>query len=178
MKNLDYWEYDRLSVTVKKEKAEELTARYALFQWEEIERAEDKQYDDLLHITFRRKHKISNKDRIQFLQVGLEKNLNELNHLEETKHAKSTVLGLITGMVGLGVAAGSIILAVRYFSVLTVISGVIGTLFGLATAILCGLCVMKVRKREEEVYSAKASKLKKEIESVCSEAQSLQENGV
>lgn len=173
MKNLDYWKYDYLSVTVKIEKAEELIARYATFQWEETERKEDRHYGDIIHIAYRRKHRLPHKDRLQLLQVCMETLLNDLSRIENTKHSKSTAFGLITGTMGSALAAGGVTLAVLYPSVPTVIGGVAAVLAGAALLTLSGFRLAKIRAKEKKLFARKAEEIQREIEAVCQEAEAL-----
>ena len=52
--NKDYWNYDYLDLTVKKDKVDELISTYNAFRWEQTDMWWDKQYSDIIHLSFKR----------------------------------------------------------------------------------------------------------------------------
>ena len=52
--NKDYWNYDYLDLTVKKDKVDELISTYNSFRWEQTDMWWDKQYSDIIHLSFKR----------------------------------------------------------------------------------------------------------------------------
>lgn len=104
--------YDYLSVSVKTDSEDEMITRYGAFGWELIERADDKRYSDIAVINLRRSHTIPNKDRLQYLQVGMETAVNNISKYKQNKHAFSLALGLSIGLFDCALLSGGIVLIV------------------------------------------------------------------
>lgn len=68
----DINKYEHLSVSAKIDSDDEMITRYGVFEWELIERLDDKRFSNIALIDFRRLHTILNKDRLQYLQVNME----------------------------------------------------------------------------------------------------------
>ncbi|MCD8295139.1 MAG: hypothetical protein LUE27_07865 [Clostridia bacterium] len=85
----DLEEYDHIYVTVRRDKLKDLKVCYEQFGWEEVECQEHKVYDNLLDMTFRRPHKIADKDELQLLQVHLEEALNAVGKYEKAPKRKT-----------------------------------------------------------------------------------------
>jgi len=107
--NLDYNEFDQISLVLKKDVMELMLSYYAEFGWREYERYEDKRYIDLVHLTLVRPHRIPNKDKLQLLQVRLEFEVNSLARERRNKHSGSLIVGLtllvfILSLLGIGIA--------------------------------------------------------------------------
>ena len=59
--NKDYWNYDYIDLSVKVNNVEEVVLAYNKLGWQETNRFADKQYKDVLHLSFKREHKIQKK---------------------------------------------------------------------------------------------------------------------
>jgi len=166
----DYSNFDYLSLTVKKESAEEVIASYGAFCWQETERKEDKQYHDVLHLTFKREHKINNKDRLQYLQVAFEALINERSQLKSRKHNKSNAVISTAGALFGCVLVGIIALVLYINSTLAIVLGSVMVAFEAALALAGIFTFRRLRKKERKVYSDRKEKLDKEINSMLAEA--------
>ncbi|MCD8308074.1 MAG: hypothetical protein LUD51_07620 [Clostridia bacterium] len=82
-------EYDHIYVTVRKDRVRELKYCYEQFGWKEVEREEHRVYANLVDMTFRRPHKIADKDELQLLQVHLEEALNVVGKYEKAPRRKT-----------------------------------------------------------------------------------------
>lgn len=90
--NKDYWNYDYIDLSVKTDRVEEVVLAYNNLGWQEIERYADKQYKDVLHLSFKREHKLADKDELQYLQVSYERLINKRNTREFKMHDKSSIV--------------------------------------------------------------------------------------
>lgn len=172
----DFKNFDTLCVAVKTARLDEIEARYRCFSWEESERREDSQYDDVTLLSFRRPHKIPHKDRLQFLQVGMETELNALSRAERGKYARSTAAGLTCGPLSLAVLAGGAALAACVPSAAAIAAGCVIALAGAAAAAACIPLVLRLKKREEERFCALKAEAERRVNDVCAEARRLTEN--
>lgn len=166
----DYANFDYLSLTVKKESAEEVVASYGVFCWEEIERRADKQYSDILHITFKRVHKIENKDRLQYLQVEYESHLNKRSAIKIRKHYKSNMI-ISTALALLGCFLFGIIALVFFIkSTLSIVLGSVLIAIEAGLSVLLIYIVRKLRRKERVVFDDTTNKLNKDINKILAEA--------
>ena len=91
--------YDTIEFKLKREKAGEIEAQLECFGWE-IEREWDaKFYSDIVHVRFRRPHKVEQKDRLQLLQVRVEIAHNRQVNYERIMESRAVVFGLISGLI-------------------------------------------------------------------------------
>ena len=101
----DYRNYDRLFVTVKLNKLDELEECYRALGWECVDSRDDSVYRGRVHLVYRRPHRIENKDKLQLLQVYLESALNDEGRLESRAMPLTAATGIITGFVTLALVA-------------------------------------------------------------------------
>ena len=173
MQERDYQNFDYLDIIVKTENEQEIVNAYSTFLWEKIDKKEDKRYKDVVHLSFRRPHKIKNKDRLQLLEVYYQRAINDRAQINIKKHSKSkgrffrTILFSVTFLLGVGVFI--------YLSK-TLLSLILGIIFA---SIILG-CVkffaVKIRKiyiKENNVYLEKLKQIEDEIAFILSEVYSL-----
>lgn len=167
--SFDYKNFDKLVVTVKRDKQEGIINDYRLFGWEKIETADDDVFYDLVHLTFSRPHVIENKDELLYLQVCYEERLNKASDLERYKYSLSSVFycTLLTFVV-LGIIL-SLISILKYSNIL------IGILFVLGSILLSGLIIPinKLRKRENGKYIDKVNEILEQIKDILQKVKSL-----
>ncbi len=170
---IDYNNYDQINLTVKRQNAEEVILSYGAFLWEKIEEKEDKQYHDILHLSFIRPHKIPNKDRLQLLQVHYEQLINERAVVENKKHAKSQALFATVGAFGFSAILGIIALVFYLTSTFAVVGA---TAFVVLQTTLAVLLIYKARKvivKEKESFIFKIEELHGKLEKILLEAKAL-----
>lgn len=154
VRGYDINEYDTIRVFVKEKQADELADVYAAFLWEATEKKEHSRYDDVVDFSFRRPHKIENKDELQFLQVAAEHELDVRDKLDKNKHALSTSLGIFLGLLG-----GALV----FFGLFLLFRGAEATLpcfllvLGAAIFICAAIAVRKIVLRENKRYFEKKS---------------------
>ncbi|MBQ9792150.1 MAG: hypothetical protein IJW32_00185 [Clostridia bacterium] len=167
MKINDYNNYDVLNLYVKRDKLENIISKYTIFGWELEKQEDNKEYEDIVEITFVRPHVIKNKDDLQLLQVYMEERLNKVGQLERNKNAKTTSLALVFGVIGLAmIIFGLLDLIFNFFGFL--IAGDIILLSVGAILELTGLLVVpKIHKKEKIDFDSKISILELEIENIC-----------
>lgn len=168
----DINKYDYLSVSVKKDREEEMVARYKTFGWEIIERFDDKQFSDIAVINFRRAHAILNKDRLQYLQVSMETAVNDLSKYKQNKHAFSLTLCLSLGVFDCALLTGGIVLIV--FSALwSIIIGCSMLVLAIVVFAYIFIAYKKLIPKENLRYDSVTEKTHRELSLIEKEATEL-----
>lgn len=91
--------YDTIEFKLKREKAGEIEAQLQCFGWEIESERDAKLYSDIVHVRFRRPHKVEQKDRLQLLQVRVEIAHNRQVGYERTMKTRALVFGLGFGLI-------------------------------------------------------------------------------
>ena len=174
-KTKDYKNFDYQTVLVKKDKFDEVVARYQCFGWEVVSSKNNLRYSNILDVEFIRPHKISNKDELQFLQVNMESDLNKKGRLEKRKHSKSTSLGLILGIVAVICFIGGIASFINLSKVLGVVLGcgllVIGSVILFSEVFL----LKHIINTENIKFNTMCAKVDQTINDYCIMAKQLRE---
>lgn len=173
----DYENYDYLNTTVKKDKLESLLAHYRALGWERIDEQEDNVYDDIRHLSWRRPHKIPNKDALQLFQVYIESAWNRIGKYERMPRPLTLGFGVITGMLSaafivLGVVAILIAAGTFWFSL-----GITAVVIGGIGAILTVVFSVKLFKMESIKSKLIIEVAKEEIDKACAAAEKLKTGG-
>lgn len=172
MQGKDYQNYDYIKVIAKKENYDEIILGYSDFLWTETEKVEDRKFHDLYNITFKRKHRILFKDRLQLLQVDFEFALNERAQLEYKKHSRSKMATLITSVLTIALLFGCgmlVFLPKLFFSVLGCVLGVL-----ICTAsVYASLLIKKLYNKENIVFEQKKQDFNQKIDDVLQEVKRL-----
>ena len=171
----NYKEFDYMSLTVKKDKYEEVISSYEIFGWKVLETKQHKSYENLLEVEISRPHFIINKAEIQFLQVNMECDLNKKGKIENQKHAKSTSFGLCFGCLGLGLIIGAILMLIKFNTALALILSVLQLVIGGSLLIFSGIALPSMVKEENENYKAKIEELDQNIADYCKKASAFLE---
>ncbi len=150
----DYANYDYLAVSVKSDQLNRILQCYRALGWTEVKTEDDRDYYDMKYVRLRRPHKITNKDRLQYLQVRMERAINSLVEISNRAHAKSkaalfTALLFAFAFIGPGLwlvlAYDGLISALGY-----ICFGLAGVIF-IAAAITCPV----MRRREQKTAKGK-----------------------
>lgn len=168
----EIYNYDYLSVSVKTDSENEMVARYGVFGWELVGRFDDKKFSDIAVIDFRRPHAIANKDRLQYLQVGMETAVNNLSKYKQNKHGFSLALGISCGVFSCALLAGGIMLII--LSALWSI--VIGCLMNVVAIVLVVVVLVVLKKlipKENLRYDTVFEKIQSELLVIEKEAVAL-----
>lgn len=165
----DINKYDYLSVSVKTDSEDEMVTRYGAFGWELIERFDDKQFFDIAVIYFRRPRSVPNKDRLQYLQVGMETAVNNLSKYRQNKHAFSLAFGLTLGVFGCALLAVGIVLIVLS-ALWSIITG--GLMMAIAIVLFVIICtsLKKITTKENSRYDELTEATRRELFSIEKEA--------
>ena len=169
----DYVNFDYLHATVKSDKLDELIAHYKTLRWEVYELDEDSVYDDVVHLSLYRPHKIENKDELQILQIYLESAWNDIGRAENNPHAKTLITGLTAGILAviLIVVGACLIIDAN-----TVIGAVLVASGGVCTGIAIPVCV-KLFKAERITAEKTIKDAAEEIIAVNKKARALSGDG-
>ena len=152
----DYHKYDKLSVIIYNDVAEDILPCYKALGWKLYARKWGKLYRKTKLYEFYREHKIKNKDKLQLLQVYMEDTVNILAHKAKKEHTKSVTLSVVSSLLSLGLIGGGIAvaLAIPKLVILGIVMGVLGVSAFVGSAFL----VKSIYKKEE----LKFAKIKKE----------------
>lgn len=172
----DYRDYDYLDVYIKKKHAEDLERAYAAFKWEMLTKKERSGSDGIVLYTFRRPHKMENKDELQFLQVNAEFEMNAINSVWHNKHCRSALLGSVCAISGCAAIAGGIVLSLVLRTVLFTVCGCLLAAAGLAACIAGAIAVPRLYRAENARFLSKLDKRHKTLTAIMQKAQLLTEN--
>jgi len=173
MINTNNHDFDTLTIYVKKSKAVEIIENYKSFGWYlELEK-ENSSYEDIVDITFKRKHKIKNKDELQLMQIYMEDKLNSLGKLERNKTPKTTAFGLFFGIIGITLIIIGILFATKVFYGISLFVNIFLLVIGALFLIITISILPKLNKSEMISFEKNSSLLKTEIQDICSQASKL-----
>ena len=150
----DYINYDYLSVSVKSDQLSRILQCYRALGWTEITTEDDKQYYDMKYVRLRRPHKIPNKDRLQYLQVRMERAINSLVEITGNAHVKSTAVAVFIVFVAVCFTVLGLWLVMSFSDVLNFI-GWICVGLSLAGAVLSVILCFVLRRRERKIATGK-----------------------
>ncbi|MBO7345116.1 MAG: hypothetical protein J6U92_04165 [Clostridia bacterium] len=159
MGNLDFNDYDFITASTKTWCAKKIISDYNRFGWEVIKEESDGLFSNLVHLTFRRVHKLENKDQLQYLQVCYEQKINQVFDLERNKNLFSNLLFLLFAIFcvsSFGLCTYQLIQSNLLFGGVCAVLGCVSLFFIFLTA--------RLRKRENRKYQLKVNELNKDIE--------------
>ncbi len=166
MQERDYKNFDYLDIIVKKDSIDEIINAYTTFLWFKIAEKEDKRYNDVVHLSFKRDVNVPNKDRLAYLQVHYENALNKRAEIKLKKHSKSiaAICNLaffsLAGLFGAGVFI--------YF-LKNILSIVVASVIALSIFALDVFCIKRIRKKflsENIDYKNNVELVDKEIKEI------------
>lgn len=169
----DYRNYDRLFVTVKLNKLDELEECYRALGWECVDSRDDSVYRGRVHLVYRRPHRIENKDKLQLLQVYLESALNDEGRLESRAMPLTAATGIITGFVTLALVALGLCLMYLLDNPVIYTAGIIFLTCSAAMFLLAVTVTLKVFFGENKRRKTKLLHARAEIEAVLKEAATI-----
>lgn len=172
-KTIDYNTTDTLDVTVRTDKAWELWDRYKKFGWVQYASTPDSTYDNLVHISFYRPHRIEHKDELQLLQVNMEMAINNLSKAERYKNLKSMACGSIIAIITAVFVLFGTLVPVFMYSATHLAFGIICGVLAVITLAVGIPKNIKRREREEDKYNRLTLSLNAEIASACARAEEL-----
>ena len=142
--NKDIFNYDYLTISVKKSNLDEVMDCYSAFGWSVDNSSPDKRYENITELNLSRPHQIENKDELQFLQIGLESALYKKGKLIKNKHQKSTILGVTLGVLLVVIAT----CAIPMFS-MSIFVGIMISLIAVGTLFSLPVLIPRLRKKEK-----------------------------
>lgn len=172
-KTRDYNNYDYLFATVKKRNFFELRAHYKTLGWEDIEAKEDDAYDDVVHISLRRPHKIAHKDDLQLMQVHLEAAWNTIGKYSRWHCPGAAAFGTVFSVISLALLVLGLLGIFGVFSPLPPIYGYFIIILGGAAAITTVVVSIIICSKERKTARLKRLTAQEEISAVCEYAKQL-----
>ena len=167
------FEDDKVTIKSKRQAAEHIIGRYGDLGWTLEERADDKIYENIVHLTFTRPHFIENRDELQLLQVRLDIAYNAMGRYSAKIPARASLLGSILGLLAMGFISGGVLVIVLLGGLLTVISGALMCAAGVGSGILSVVLSARIHKKDRAKYSALIEDEVKKIDGLCSTARAL-----
>lgn len=171
--NNNLMETDTLSLFVKKERKESVIKSYECFGWEVAVEQQSARYENVLEIKFIRPHFIKNKDDLQFMQVNMERDLNNIGKLDKQKHQKSTIISLTLIPLWLIVIALNVLAIIKLNGAMQIITGVVLSLISIFLVVNIPILLIKTIKKEKLRYREKYKELKDSVKELCERAQVL-----
>ncbi|MBD5585547.1 MAG: hypothetical protein HDQ88_10730 [Clostridia bacterium] len=165
-------DFDELTVTVKSDRAEEITAYYSSLGWKKAEEAESKRFFNEINLTFHRPHGIENKDDLQLLQVYLDNGLNGLAKLNASPYPLTLSLGITFGLIFSALVAFGVCLAVLVGGI-WLAGGISIACIGGVSLVVYGFTMRKLFLKERERSKIKRAELERTISAVISEGERL-----
>jgi hypothetical protein len=95
----DYNNYDYLSISVKNYQLDNVLTCYTSLGWKVIKRENDRKFFDMKYILLSRPHHVPEKDRLQYLQVRMETQINAISGAYTFRHTKSDAFLLFCCLV-------------------------------------------------------------------------------
>lgn len=159
-------EFDTLTIYAKKDKAKEIVEYYKSFCWILTKESPNKLYEDLVDLTFKRPHKIENKDELQLLQVYMEENLNETARLERNKHSKTIALSLSFGVLSIMLLIFGSLFCCNIFANISLVTGIILVVIGAIICIVLSIFLPKLFKKEKLFFEQKHNEFTLQLEKI------------
>lgn len=172
----DYRDYDRLFVAVKLNKLGEVERCYRALGWECVDSRDDLVHRGRVHLTYRRPHRVENKDGLQLLQVYMESAMNDEGRLERRLMPRTTAVGVIFLAVALAFAiAGICLVLLDYFNdkPLYYTAGIIFLMCAAATVVLGVIVTLTVFFKERDGRREKLERARTEIFAALNEAEKI-----
>lgn len=169
--NFDYNKYDKITVTTKTACSQKVIDDYQRFGWEWIKKDNDRIFSNIVHLTFKRAHRLKNKDKLQYLQVCYEEKLNAVFDLERSRNLFSSVLFIVFALF----LSAFLALGVNFITQGKFLFGWGCVLLGVAT--VCFIPVLiKIRVRENRKYQERVNALNQEIKEMLEGVTELSED--
>ena len=171
IKDYDYNKHDKLVIVIKKALKKQILSAYSFFKWEEVQSKRFLHLKMFEQVVLIRPHNIPNKDRVQYLQVCFERQLDKLSKSYTFKNLKSILLGLFLCVFSfLSILFGVILMVENYLA----LGGVI-----IALAVVSLFCfsvfIAKIRRKENKAFNYKSQTILQQSEKVLQEAKELLE---
>ncbi len=165
----DYNNFDKIVVTIKREKEESIVKDYSIFGWQKIEVSDDDVFYDVIHVTFCRPHVINDKDELLYLQVCYEEKINEVSNLERYKNTASSILYGVLLTLSLTALIFGVVHILKFSNTL------LGILLILGCVLSGGVVVPinKLRKKENNKYTAKFNATHNQIQDILNRVKKL-----
>lgn len=166
-------EYDNLYVTVRGDKAAELTGYYRAFGWEKVSSRAHTVHVKRIDMSFRRPHRIEDKDELQLWQVYLETDLNLVGRLEKIPRPRTLAAGITLFLLSLCMIAAGICLVYLFKGFLYTFLGWTLTALGAALAVAGIVITVRLGIKEGAEARCRLAAAKEEIVFLCERAERL-----
>lgn len=168
---------DRLYVTVKRDKLDDCLNSYRAFGWILQSSEPHRIYENLVNLSFRRPHKIINKDDLQLLQVYYETAINSIGKLEKLPRPRTVAFSLVSWFIIAALMVASFVFYVLSANYLYSVLGWVCLGAGVALIIPTVVFTLKLNGIEGRMVDAKLKLLNEAISLTLSKAELLKKGG-
>lgn len=151
----DYNSYDYLAVSVKSDQLDRILQCYHALGWTEVKTEDDREYYNMKYVRLRRPHRIENKDRLQYLQVRMERAINSLVSIVNRAHVRSSALFFFSMLFSVCLAGTAVWLVIEYASSWPAVLGWVCLGLAVAAAAAGGVRLIVLRGREKKSATEK-----------------------
>ena len=167
IKDYDYNKHDKLVIVIKKTLKKQILSAYSFFKWKEVQSKKFLHLKGVEQIVLIRPHNIPNKDKVQYLQVCFERQLERVSKLYTFKNLKSIIFGL-----------GVCILCFALILTGVITASALISLLGILAFILTVPVIFKLRKKENQIFRVKSQKILQESEEILQQVKVLLEENL
>lgn len=176
MEKRDYKNYDYLCVTVKREALAYLESFYLALGYETIEEEEHRIYFNEINVTFRRPHKVKNKDRLQLLQIYIESLVNDFGKYSSRRRPHALAFGISTCFLSAALVALGLALAFAFgidTASMRFIWGISAACSGAALFTVFYFLALHISRREGEYRKLRSGEIMSELNEIIKRAKPL-----
>lgn len=165
---------DTIEFKLRRDKADEIKAQWECFGWEVDEEKDAKLYPDVVHVRFRRPHRVEQKDRLQLLQVRVEIAHNRQVRYGRAMQATSLIFGLTFGLIFCALLTYGIFLIVKNTSV---VWGGIAVAVSAVMLIVVAFLSVLIKRHDIKKYTALMRQNEENIQKCCRAAHEITGKG-
>ena len=170
---IDYNNYDKLHLYVKKSREERVINIYNALGYELVSNKPNRKYSNIMDLTFVRPHKIQNKNSLQYLQVCLEIELNKIGKTEKHRHSLSVSFALTMGLLSILLGGFSVFFLINSFSVLQKIINITLFFSSVIIFVLGAFLTSKIIKNENKKFKEKNDEYIKNVNEIFEDIQKI-----
>ena len=171
----DIYNYDYISMSISSDREEEVLSEYKCFAWELYERKQRGKKSVL--VVLRRPHNIPDKDRLQLLQINMEKAQDDVIKYSKRRHTFVKLFAMY--MLGFGLAGilFGLSVAANGGNAAVIIIGTLFAMVGLAVIIMTGAFFTKLLRAERIGFEARTEIAAADMAAALKEAEKLTNGG-
>ncbi len=170
-------EYDYLYVTVRSDKRDELVDCYDKFRWEPDGDGNARRRGRYVDMTFRRDHRIPNKDAVVLLQVYLEEAINDEGKYEKMPTPGATAFAVFFSIAIAAILALCIVTLATMDALVLIVLAWILIVLAVLLIPCCVLLALRMARTEKKRDRKKLETARIYKKRICDNAPSVFEGG-